>query len=152
MKRRISILTLICCSLLCTIVGVSEVWATSGSVSGGFTNVLQSSGGGGGGASFSTTTIAFGYRVTIIEQNGTIAKNTAGEKTHSFDYWSSWESDTPAQKKGYQYLIDKENRGWVGQRTIRYYSEKNPKTVKNPIWILNLFPVRRAIPQSGLFP
>lgn len=126
MRRRLSILTLICCSLLCTVVGVSDVWAANGTVSGGFTGVLQSSGGGGGGASFTTNTIAFGYRVTIIKPDGSKAPGT-----HSFDYWSSWGSDTPAQNKGYKYLIDKENRHFVSHETIRYYSEKNPKTISN---------------------
>lgn len=126
MRRRLSILTLICCSLLCTMVGIGGVRA--GTISGGYTGVLENSGSGNGGGSISfyTTPIAFGYRVTIIDSNGAKAPNT-----HSFDYWSSWGSENAKHKKGYQYLIDKNNRGYVGQKTIRYYSEKNPKTVSN---------------------
>lgn len=94
MRRRLSILTLICCSLLCTVVRVGYVWADSfiGKIdtSGSTGNGENDSGTPGSAPSDGRQTIAHGYRISLVyaevENNHKVGEKVAG--TYPVDYWS----------------------------------------------------------------
>lgn len=95
MRRRLSILTLICCSLLCTVVGVSGVLADTGTD--GSSGNPNSGNSCSGSLCYSSAT---GIRITLVDENGNrcykngndycaSSSTPAGQKSKSIDYWYS---------------------------------------------------------------
>ena len=139
MRRRLSILTLICCSLLCTVVGVSDVWAIDANINGGYDNLIKDSnqctGPNCGAPKVSHKPIAFGYRVSLVDKYGKQI-----DKTDSVDYWSDWGSEqnnSPYSYNvyyGYSFLAANGNEAWKRASAggiyskIHYYQNQMPKT------------------------
>lgn len=101
MRRRLSILTLICCSLLCTMVGISGVQADTGTD--GSSGNPNSGNSCSGSLCYSSAT---GIRITLVDQNGNrcyksgndycVSSSTKNaQESKSIDYWYS-ASDLPS--------------------------------------------------------
>lgn len=79
MGRRLSILTLICCSLLCTMVGINGVFADNNGEAGSTGNVGKCS----DGYCYRGTV---GFRITIVNKDGN-RLTYKGKESISIDYW-----------------------------------------------------------------